>query len=184
MALSLMVEDLMQSKLLYHTTKCGVSDIKSNEGVKYNLPLPYRQIAPEDETLLMNWIWELYDEHHSSRRPSREKVNNIQKVIYYLSLGHLEHEAQAFVEQKYRFSTFNGMVFQVRQENWKHNYDQISPHRKVKLCGNDLTPRFLTWDDGKAFLRQHYPKQFQAISSLNTPQIPTREQGRIVIENN
>ncbi|KAE8339452.1 hypothetical protein BDV24DRAFT_135985 [Aspergillus arachidicola] len=184
MALSLMVEDLMQSKLVYHTTKCGVSDIKSNEGVKYNLPLPYRQIAQEDETLLMNWIRELRDEDHSSPQPSQEKVNNIQKVIYYLSLGHLEHEAQALVQQNYRFSTFNDMVSQVRQENWKHNYDQISPHRKVKLCGNDLTPRFTTWDDGKAFLRQHYPKQFEATSSLNTPQIPTREQGRIVIEIN
>ncbi|KAE8358172.1 hypothetical protein BDV27DRAFT_138119 [Aspergillus caelatus] len=139
-ALSLMVEDLMQSKLVYHTPKCGVSNIKSNEGVKYNLPLPYRQIAQEDKTLLINWILELRDKDHSSRRPSREKVNNIQKVIYYLNLGHLEHEAQALVEQKYRFSTFNSMVSPARQENRKQNYDQISPHRKIKLCGNDLTP--------------------------------------------
>lgn len=62
LALSTMIEDLMQGAYVYHTMKCNVSEIKLSTFIHYSLPLPYRTAEKDMEVCLLNWIRELRDE--------------------------------------------------------------------------------------------------------------------------
>ncbi|KAF7179454.1 hypothetical protein CNMCM7691_008387 [Aspergillus felis] len=176
MALSIMIEDLMQGALVYHTMKCGANDIKSGDGMKHNLPLPFRPTMLDEEVSLLNWIRELRDEplldkqDHPGYEAWLKERYSPHLFMYYLSIGHLEHEALMLAKKE---QDFYRAVFRIREDNGKESLFDFSPHREVKLCGKDLTPRFTTWDTGKEFLRQEYPRQFQYVSSLNMPQTPT-----------
>ncbi|GFF52416.1 hypothetical protein IFM58399_09317 [Aspergillus lentulus] len=186
MALSIMIEDLMQGALVYHTMKCGARDIISGDGMKRNLPLPFRPTMLDEEVSLLNWIRELRDEPLLDRQdhPGYEawckELYDPHMLMYYLSIGHLEHEALMLAKKEYNRRDFYLAVVRIREENGKENFFDTffnSAHRKVKLSGNALTPRFITWDAGKDFLRQEYPRQFQYISSLNMTQRPTAREG-------
>ncbi|KAF4175461.1 hypothetical protein CNMCM8060_007286 [Aspergillus lentulus] len=186
MALSIMIEDLMQGALVYHTMKCGARDIISGDGMKRNLPLPFRPTMLDEEVSLLNWIRELRDEPLLDRQdhPGYEawckELYDPHMFMYYLSIGHLEHEALMLAKKEYNRRDFYLAVVRIREENGKENFFDTffnSAHRKVKLCGNALTPRFITWDAGKDFLRQEYPRQFQYVSSLNMTQRPTAREG-------
>jgi hypothetical protein len=179
MALSIMIEDLMQGALVYHTMKCGVSDIKSGDGMKHNLPLPFRPTMLDEEVSLLNWIRELRDEalldkqDHPGYEAWLKERHKPHMFMYYLSIGHLEHEASMLAKNKDDSWDFYSAVGRIRKDNGKETLFDISPHREVKLCGKDLTPRFNTWDAGKDFLRREFPRQFQYVSSLSVPQTPT-----------
>ncbi|GCB27320.1 hypothetical protein AAWM_10205 [Aspergillus awamori] len=176
LALSTMVEDLMQGAHIYHTTKCDVSEIKQCTMMDYNLPLPYRTADANMELRLLNWIRELRDEplldkedHPGYKAWAQEKYNPY-IFMFYLSIGHLEYDSLLLAKkaqpQVYYVDSF---IFRIKEKNGKDLPWGIDPHRTLKLCGDDLAPRFNTWGDGLDFLGKEYPKQAEELSSLDLP---------------
>ncbi|KAL2817961.1 hypothetical protein BDW59DRAFT_152285 [Aspergillus cavernicola] len=176
MALSIMIEDMMQGSYVFHALKCGVNDIKSNEGMNYNLPLPYRTAAHDEEVCLLNWARELRDEpllrdkDHTGYEAWLNEPYNPHIFMLYLSIGHREQEAMMLAKKATnRELQFSNVVWQIKNNTVGDIFFDFSPHQTVSLHGTELTPRFVTWDSGMKYLRANYPKQFQ---SLGTPQTP------------
>ncbi|KAL4970918.1 uncharacterized protein BDV14DRAFT_162284 [Aspergillus stella-maris] len=175
LALSTMIEDLMQGAYVYHTKKCDVSEIRASTFMNYNLPLPFRTADKDMEVCLLNWIRELRDEplldkeeHPGYKAWAQEKYNPAE-FMFYLSIGHLEPESLLLAKMVKLDISVGNLVYRVKRENGKDIPCGIEPHRTLKLCGDDLVPRFSTWGDGLDFLEKEYPKQAQELSSLNMP---------------
>ncbi|KAL5050275.1 hypothetical protein BDW71DRAFT_203674 [Aspergillus fruticulosus] len=175
LALSTMTEDLMQRAYVYHTTKCDVSEIKPSTFMHYNLPLPYHTAEKDMEVCLLNWIRELRDEplldkedHPGYKAWAQEKYNPY-IFMFYLSIGHLEHDSLLLAKIEKLDRSVDGLVYQVRRGNGKDMPWGLEPHRTLKVCGDDLVPRFSAWANGLDFLGKEYPKQAQELSSLNMP---------------
>ncbi|GLA29720.1 hypothetical protein CBS147346_910 [Aspergillus niger] len=175
LALSTMVEDLMQGAYVYHTRKCDVSEIRPNTFMDYNLLLPYRTADKEMELCLLNWVRELRDEplldkedHPGYKAWAQEKYDPY-KFMFYLSIGLPEPEALLPAKIAKSDGPVEGLVYRVRRENGKDIPWGIDPHRTLKLSGDVLVPQFSTWGDGLDFLGKEYPKQAQELLSLTIP---------------
>ncbi|KAL2837237.1 hypothetical protein BJY01DRAFT_237950 [Aspergillus pseudoustus] len=172
LALSTMIEDLAQGAYVYHTTKCDASEMKPTTFMQYNLPLPYRTLEKDMEVCLLNWIRELRDEplldkkDHPGYQAWAQKKYDPYKFMFYLSIGHLEHDALLLAKKPMLEDSVERLVWRVREENGKDPPWAMT----LKVCGgDDLVPRFSAWGDGLDFLGKEYPKEAQKLSSLNIP---------------
>ncbi|KAL4993507.1 hypothetical protein BDV10DRAFT_189895 [Aspergillus recurvatus] len=172
MALSTMIEDIMQGSNIFHALKCGVSDIKSDQGMKYNLPLPYRTAAENEDFHISNWVRELRDEpllgekDHRGYRSWVKEPYNPHIFMFYLSIGHPEDEALMLAKKAAKSkNSFSSLVFWTKENNGGNVVFDFSSHRTVSLRGTKLTPRLVTWDSGINYLRTNYPKQIQPLDT-------------------
>ncbi|KAL4904045.1 hypothetical protein BDW74DRAFT_185747 [Aspergillus multicolor] len=173
LALSTMVEDLMQCAKVYHTTKCDVKEMKVSGAMHYNLPLPYRTTEKDMEFRLLNWIRELReeplldDEDLPSYQAWTEEKYDPYHFLFYLSIGHLERQALLLAKRKAHWGPVDSLISEVNRQHGKDLPWFTDPHKTVEVRGVDLVPRFSTWDDGLKFLKKEYPKQAEEVLLLN-----------------
>jgi hypothetical protein len=96
-ALPLVVEDVLQSDMLYHTithppfTRPTFKNSSSWEAIIWNLPLPYRQPTEEQRVNIMNWCHELLSQpitKADGREDETDIWTHIQMLLYFLRLGY------------------------------------------------------------------------------------------------
>jgi hypothetical protein len=108
-ALPLIVEDILQADLLYHTITHPLSarpppfiDPYSLRAIIWNLPLPYRQPTEEQRIDIMNWCHELLDQpiaKTDGRKNMPDIWTRLQMLLYFLRLGNSHIASVVAVKQ-------------------------------------------------------------------------------------
>jgi len=162
---STMIEGLLQRGLIYHTILSAVSPTLDFRG---NLSLPYRSVTSEERYLLENWITELkgeplsasrLDRSHRDRVKAHAEIKSTYRILYLLGIGHSEEEAT--VLSKIDEWKFNSMI-----SREKSLYDSLS-FKKIKLRGEITAQRFVSWDEGKEFLKREHPEHIAYMESIS-----------------
>ncbi|GKZ37575.1 hypothetical protein AbraIFM66950_009188 [Aspergillus brasiliensis] len=168
-ALSVMVEDLMQSGFAYHTIKRDPEETVGSW--RHNLALPYRHILSWGRELVMAWVRELRGElspttqailDHARRRHLASM--SILMFLYYVSIGHKGYDAAVLVNNER--GELSEIIGRLKAQNGRAASSDNSPHRKISLAGDEPVPCFTSWDAGTEYLREHYPEQMERILSL------------------
>jgi hypothetical protein len=169
--LSIMIEDLLQRGLIYHTIMSATNDVSPTFDFRGNLPLPYRSVTSEERYRLETWIKELRDEPLStsnldrrrSQRAESHEAESTYRLMYLLGIGHSEEEATILSEIDK--SNLDSAVYSEKSPG-----DPLS-FKKIKLCGETPAERFTSWDEGKEFLRREHPKQISYMESISTREV-------------
>lgn len=174
--LSLLIKNLLNAGLIYHTLKYDVEYATSRFEGMYNLPLPYRSVTNEEMFRLLNWIHEQdenfqvhkEDELQDELQDERSEFNSTRVLMYLLRIGHTEQEASLFMTRGSLYK-YEGIFFYMERESRGENEkleSSLSP-KKVSICGEVLAQRYSSWIEGKVYLKDKNPTQFDYIASLN-----------------
>jgi hypothetical protein len=172
MGLSIMIDDLIQGDLIYHTIKY---DVDESFGHYYNLPLPYRSVTSKEKFRLHNWVRELRDQtllahtedKSGGKRSELDEGESTHSLMCLLRIGHTEQEASLYMNSRPGYS-YNDIVDSIARENDSRGEWESFLSFRVKLSVGALAERYSSWIEGKLFLKRVYPKQFDYIASLNS----------------
>ena len=105
-ALPLIIEDILQTNMLYHTIRHPVSKESDNlRAIVWNLPLPYRPPTDEQHTDVRNWCQELLGKRITDKGKPENMTDpwiHTQMLLHFLRLGSSFLVASVAVAQFYR----------------------------------------------------------------------------------
>jgi hypothetical protein len=122
-ALPLVIEDILQSDMIYHTIKhVSLKDPEGTRALVWNLPLPYRPPTDEQHSNIMSWCRELLGESIEEedrgkfRKDNTDLWTHLQMLLHFLRLGSSYAEASlAATEFCLRFP----LILKEKIEEWE-----------------------------------------------------------------